>query len=226
VTAFTIRHPKVARRPPKLDAAPTPPSEIGYKPAVPAVYQIKFRPGGRVAEFFGSRGNYYDFDGGGRIDVRTRPVWCRACGKFTHGEEIEPLEEIDQEIARLTDRRAQTIREMATEAHPMVQDFGPPLSLESIGDLRQRRQWRAARTSPPRCIHCGTTDIVPLPLNRIVPNPGGPGTIEVQRVGFCSTNFNEWYFTAEGQRIPRDTKPTYWHWPTGRQDAADDEEPI
>jgi hypothetical protein len=29
----------------------------------------------------------------------------------------------------------------------------------------------------------------------------------------CSTDFNEWFFTPEGDRIPRDTKPTYWHHP-------------
>jgi predicted oxidoreductase len=29
----------------------------------------------------------------------------------------------------------------------------------------------------------------------------------------CSTRFNEWFFTPEGDRIPRDTKPTYWHHP-------------
>ena len=32
-------------------------------------------------------------------------------------------------------------------------------------------------------------------------------------VGMCSTSFNEWFFTPEGDRIPRDTRPTYWHHP-------------
>jgi hypothetical protein len=191
---------------------------------VPAAYEIKFRPCGRVDRFFGSRGDYYELEDGGRIDVRTRPVWCRGCGAFTHGEQIEPLNEIDEEVARLTARRAEIIREMRTEAHPMVQDLGPPYSLEHIGDLNLRRRWRAARASPPRCIACGSTDIVVFPFNKIVSHPGGPGTIEVRCTGFCSTPFNEWYFTAEGQRIPRDTKPTYWRLPAGEQDSADDDD--
>jgi hypothetical protein len=29
----------------------------------------------------------------------------------------------------------------------------------------------------------------------------------------CSTVFNEWFFTPEGDRIPRDTQPTYWAFP-------------
>jgi hypothetical protein len=32
-------------------------------------------------------------------------------------------------------------------------------------------------------------------------------------IGLCSNDFNEWFFTPEGDRIPRDTKPTYWYHP-------------
>ena len=180
---------------------------------MPAYYRITFRPEGRVEEFAGTRGNYYEFEDGARIEVRTRPVWCRRCSKVTHGEDIEPLTEIEQEIARLAKRRAEIIREMATEAHPLVQDLGPPLSLDYISGLRRRRQWRADRKSRPKCIACCTADIVSLPLGRTVPHPGGNGTIEVRGAGMCSTDFNEWFFTPEGERIPRDTKPTYWSWP-------------
>jgi|GEM_PF-4983383 len=37
--------------------------------------------------------------------------------------------------------------------------------------------------------------------------------IQIDCVGMCSTSFNEWFFTPEGDRIPRDTQPTYWHHP-------------
>lgn len=52
-----------------------------------------------------------------------------------------------------------------------------------------------------------------LPEGVPVPHPHGDGMIQIDCVGMCSTSFNEWFFTPEGDRIPRDTQPTYWHHP-------------
>ena len=85
--------------------------------------------------------------------------------------------------------------------------------LDQIAKATRRRAWRERRTSPPRCIRCGSTDVVVFPIGEPVPHPAGPGAIEVSITGMCSTSFNEWFFTPEGERIPRDTKPTHWHHP-------------
>lgn len=82
-----------------------------------------------------------------------------------------------------------------------------------IERAQKRRRWRERRSAPPKCIRCGSTEITTLPNNKPVPNPEGDGTITVSISGMCSTDFNEWYFTPEGDRIPRDTKSTYWHHP-------------
>lgn len=56
---------------------------------------------------------------------------------------------------------------------------------------------------------CGSSEIVPLTLGSVVEISEGV-TVMVRVVGMCSTDFNEWFYTPEGDRIPRDTKPTYW----------------
>lgn len=56
-------------------------------------------------------------------------------------------------------------------------------------------------------------DLIVFPLNGTAPNPAGTGTVEVRLRGTCSTDFNNGFFTPEGERIPRDTKPSDWHHP-------------
>jgi hypothetical protein len=74
---------------------------------MPAVYQIRFVPGGETQAFCGSRGDCYELTNGTHIGLWSSPVWCRRCNEFLHGESIETLEEIDRQIAcdRRQDRR-------------------------------------------------------------------------------------------------------------------------
>jgi hypothetical protein len=64
---------------------------------MPAVYRIKFLPGGETQELYGSRGDYYELANRTHLDLRSSPVWCRQCNGFTDGESIEVLEEIDRQ---------------------------------------------------------------------------------------------------------------------------------
>jgi hypothetical protein len=173
---------------------------------MPAVYQIRFLPGGETQEFYGSRGDHYELADGTHIDLRSSPVWCRQCNEFTDGESIEALEEIDRQIADLRDPTSELFR--------LYQD-SPTGSIgvdviRLITRLEKRRRWREHRNSPPKCLECGSTEIVLLPEGQKVTNPTGPGWIEVTVTGLCSTSFNNRFYTPEGDRIPRDTKPTYW----------------
>ena len=182
---------------------------------MPAMYEIRYQPQGKVERFYGSRGNYYEFEDGTRLDVHTTPAWCRACGGLTHGERIDSLARIDQQIADLNDPSSELYRFTQRSLLPELDDLVPKdkFRLDQLAEAHKRRDWRHRRTSPPRCIRCGSTDVVILPIGEAVPHPAGAGTIEVRWIGMCSTSFNEWFFTPEGERIPRDTKPTYWHHP-------------
>jgi hypothetical protein len=126
------------------------------------------------------------------------------------------LEEVGDALAKLLRPRTDPMLVIAPLAGPMR--FGSEAEATAFHDkllreARRRREWLQARRWPPKCIRCGTTDVVDLPEGRAVLHPAGNGTITLSWVGMCSTPFNEWFFTPEGDRIPRDTTPTYWHHP-------------
>jgi hypothetical protein len=185
------------------------------KNLMPGMYEITFLPEGKKERYFGSRGHYYEFDDGGHLDVDTVPVWCRRCDKFRGGERIESLEEIDKKLADLDDPKSDLYRFVT---RPLLPEFEPPgfredFRRQRIEEIHKRRQWRERRSSPPKCIVCGSTEIVFFPSEEPVSIPPGSTMVTVRWTGMCSTTFNEWFFTPEGDRIPRDTKPTYWHHP-------------
>ena len=180
---------------------------------MPALYRIKYLPDGPEMDVCGTRGNYYEFDDGSRLDVHTTLIWCRQCATIRDGERIESLEDIDRQIKDLNDPASELYRMTANSVLQELTGRGEEFRLEQIEKLKRRRRWREARTSPPKCISCGSTDLYVFPVNEVGPNPTAPGEVEVNIIGMCSTDFNNWFFTPEGDRIPRDTKPTYWHHP-------------
>ena len=179
---------------------------------MPAFYEIRWLPDGRTEKFAGSRGNYYEFSESDRLDVHSVPVWCQRCGTIAHGEDLSTVDEIDKQIRDLNDPSSELYR---MTQNSLLEELGQgdAVRRDRLAELQRRRRWREARNSPPKCIHCGTTEILVLPMGVPVPNPRGDGQIQIDCVGMCSTYFNEWFFTPEGDRIPRDTRPTYWHHP-------------
>ena len=173
---------------------------------MPAVYQIKFLPGSETREFHGSRGDYYELGNGTHIGLRSTPVWCVRCNDFTDGEIIEALIEIDRQIADLRDPGSALFRLYQESVSDSIGVDG----IHLIMKLEKRRRRRESRKSPPKCLGCGSTEIVLLPDGQKVTNPTGSGWIEVTITGLSSTPFMNRYYTSEGDRIPRDTKPTYW----------------
>ena len=59
---------------------------------------------------------------------------------------------------------------------------------------------------------CGSTDIRFPGDDETVEIPAR-GTALVEWTGMCSTDFNNWYYTPDGIRIPRDTKRARWGFP-------------
>src|SRR5689334_13399853 len=186
---------------------------------MPAMYEIHWLPNGPIEPFAGSRGNYYEFSDSDHLDLQSTPVWCHRCGRVTHGEDLSSVEELDEQIRDLNDPTSEAYR--SARYGILEEEFGTgeQFRQEYLEKLRRRRTWRDSRISPPKCIRCGSTDILALPCGEAVASPLGNGAIRVECIGMCSTVFNEWFFTPEGDRIPRDTKPTYWSYP-----EADDPE--
>ena len=167
---------------------------------MPLSYLLTFLPEGRSEPFAGSRGNYYRLEDGREIELHSDPVWCTRCGTVTHGERLEPVAEIDKRIADLERLAAEYWRDIARPPLPTPDAPGDAHERAQIAELVSRRAWRTRRRSPPRCLLCGTTRITALEFQK--PVRAGAGTVVLDVTGFCSTDFNMWYFTPEGERIP------------------------
>ena len=174
---------------------------------MPALYRLTFLPEGRTEDFAGSRGNYYRLADGAEIELYSGPVWCERCAEATHGEEIESVQQIDRRIADLERLAAEIRREMTRPPLPTPDAPGDRDQQEQIAELRLRREWRSRRRSPPKCLICGSTAIVPLGHGNPIRITGG--TVRCQCVGLCSTVFNQWRFSPEGDLIEKG-RPTYW----------------
>jgi hypothetical protein len=181
---------------------------------MPSVYQIKFLPGGESRKFYGSEGDSYVLEDDNRIDVLSLPVWCHLCHDFSEGEMIEGLEEIDRQPADLRDPESELYR-LTIDTFP-TDDGCPRLRPLFTESLRQRRRWREARKTPPKCLICGSTEIIVFKLGEKARNPIGPGWVEITETGHCSTEFSNRSFTPEGELIPGDTVGTYWAPPGDR----------
>jgi hypothetical protein len=170
---------------------------------MPAYYEIRQLPDGPIEEFGGTHGNYYHFSETDHLDLHTVLIWCDGCKNFNDGEDLSTVEEIDQRIRDLND--PSSVWHRITRSGELS---------EQLAELQRRRRWREGRKSLPKCICCGTTEIRELAVGQPIPNPCGAGMIRVDLVGHCITPWNDWCFTPEGDRIPRDPRPSHRHHPT------------
>ncbi|HEX8913617.1 MAG TPA: hypothetical protein VF796_14760 [Humisphaera sp.] len=171
---------------------------------MPGFYLLTYLPSARTEHYADSRGYYYRLGDGREIDVRVSPVWCPRCSGVTDGEEIEPVREIDMRIADAERLAAEIRRDMETWLVTHSDAPGDRIVRADIEALRLRRSWRERRVSPPRCLDCGSTGILPLPQGKPVRVPGG--SIRCECIGHCSTILADRYFTAEGERIAGGTR--------------------
>ena len=175
---------------------------------MPSFYTISFEPGGQTEDFHATRGSYYLWPDGTRLDLNAAPVWCRRCDAVREGEVVESTAVLDKLIADLQDPTSLMYQfvQAADLSHlkPGSTDApsrNPRVDLhDDIERARRRRRGRTERVSPAKCLTCGSTELVLLD-RRPVPHPSGTGTIEARHAGFWSGIFPRWAFTPEGDRI-------------------------
>jgi hypothetical protein len=183
---------------------------------MPGFYTITYVDSGRTREYAGTRGNYYEFTDGSTIGVVSRPVWCEQCEEVTDGEWIETEEEVRQDITDLTDPNS-----WLYQFHEKSEEIGqlpgrPPIRFglreNALKIAQERLIWRTQRKSPPKCLSCGSERIFHADADGNV-FVYGLLVVRIESCGMCSTTFRNWFFTPEGERIPRETQPTYWQLP-------------
>jgi hypothetical protein len=182
---------------------------------MPATYQIRFSDSSNQIEWFGSRGFYYEFEDGATIGLHPTIAWCCQCEAFIDAEWIPSLEHVEEELRKRSDPdfvRAELISlGLPMDQSPFKERFEANFEEDKL-EAAHRVQWCKQRSSPPKCLMCGSTDIRFPDDNQTVEIPGR-GTALVECTGMCSTDFNNWYYTPDGVRIPRDTKRARWGFP-------------
>ena len=176
--------------------------------SMPALYEITFLPEGNIHSLCGTRGNYYQFADGSKLKVHGNPVWCRQCQSFVEAEWLQSVPELEQAVANYSDVNSAESQRILQPSY--IRETAGYLA-ERLAESKTRLQWRRGRIALPKCLECGTTDISDLGDGQEIPSPCSPGTLTIDWVGMCSTAFRNYFYTPEGDRIPIDTQPSYWH---------------
>ncbi len=175
---------------------------------MPGMYEITLLPEKEVHCFYGTRGNYYQLPDGSKLDVHGNPVWCRQCQTFSEVEWLQSVPELEQAIADYSDvssAKSQRILQLSG-----LRDKAASLA-KRLAERTTRLQWRGGRISPPKCLECGTTNVVDLGSGQEIVSPCSPGTLTIELVGMCSTAFRNYFYTPEGDRMSTQTQPSRWH---------------
>lgn len=97
----------------------------------------------------------YRFPDGSKLHVLQDAAWCPNCDRFVVAEKIPSLESLKLELEKTRSGDPETIRIWQLVSN------GQPISAR-VAELEKRIVWRIARANPPRCLECGSLDIVAL----------------------------------------------------------------
>jgi hypothetical protein len=133
----------------------------------------------------------YRLPDGSLLFVRQTDCWCAKCHGFEVAEDIPNCIELETDLRRLAN---------GDEDERLWIRYGTPTK-ELFDDLRRRIEWRRTRRSPPKCLHCGSTNIVVVPEGDEFAYPKNGERVVKIAIGFASTV--QWHaeFTTEGELI-------------------------
>ena len=100
---------------------------------------------------------FYELESGVRFPIRETTVWCLEEERLFVAEDLQSVELYERILA-------------ATEGLPNIEQE----------EARAMLEWRRKRTDPPRCLSCGSPDIVPLPAKGGIAHPGCRGKGELR----------------------------------------------
>lgn len=140
----------------------------------------------------------YRLPDGSLLHVRQQECWCPNCDCFLMAEEVPTLAELEAELVRLMNPDE--------ELRQVVAFLEVPIE-KRIEDARRRIEWRRTRKAPPKCLHCGSSNITILPHLDESQEFNHPKTGE--RVVVAGRGFSDdapWHaeFTPEGDIITSD----------------------
>lgn len=188
-------------------------------------YQVGCDRCGLRAEVLWPQWACYQWPTGMTIEIAQCWAWCADCGSVSVAEALKSVEQMDHllilpVIAQAYDDetkawRADDINAVLGYArYPRLTNLYGTLTYWKKWNVRQsvvllntlnlHRGWRLERASPPRCLTCGGTDIIPLAVDHEGdpspnPHPACGGTIRIVRTRKIRARRLLW--TTEGEVI-------------------------
>jgi hypothetical protein len=158
---------------------------------MPGVYRLEFLPLWHIREVYEPAGVYYELGDGSFVAVPIGLIWCRACRRFTCGERLEAIEDIDRQIAE-------------SREQPRHETLGSDeFRIRWTRKLENKRRWREARQSLPRCLECGSTQNVAIAVGRWTRHPSGLGWVRVSMPALYTGEIRFRFFSTEGDPIAK-----------------------
>ncbi len=101
----------------------------------------------------------YRLDDGREVPGFDQPVWCYPCDGLRTAERLADTEQIAASIDRL---KASGLGEEALEWVERLDRDPDEYLVEQLERFTAMLDWRRARTTPPRCWDCGSTNFLEL----------------------------------------------------------------
>lgn len=134
----------------------------------------------------------YLLDDGTTLGIVQSDYYCQACDRFVVGEHIETIAELENRINEIKNDPQSDARRFA--------EFIGNIPRQ-IAELHVRINWRKQRQSPPKCLECGTMEILPIPNQEEFAHPATGQRMKVKEHGFASAARWQATFTPEGDLI-------------------------
>lgn len=132
------------------------------------------------------------------LTIRQTFAWCNTCKKVVWAEKIE-------DVSRLEKERLSMLKSNTYAWLPIKPEDQEAIRVRSVEDIDARIEWRKARISPPRCMECGSINIVfseeyKRSGRMRFDHPSCSGIITVKWLGE-SVNMLWYFYTPEGEKI-------------------------
>jgi hypothetical protein len=140
------------------------------------------------------------------ITIRQGFAWCGAYRQVVYAERLEELPALETELQQDALRGEEFYSGLAL---PPGRDWREERD-RHLSELRCRIEWRRSRVSPPKCLECGSSSILLIPVtdddddengeSPEIEHPDCGGCLRVVAVGLARSR--DWvFYTPEGDKI-------------------------
>lgn len=149
------------------------------------------------------RPRFYEITDDTRVAIQDRVVWCLTCRALQTGEVLPTAESIEQRREALERHQ---LEERDYRYLQMSGDTEAEYVKDQLKDSATALRWRQQRVAPPRCLECGSSDFIDIPMLfdaegiEYYPHPDCGGKL-VQTKGMFARADSFSLYDAEGNRL-------------------------